>query len=250
MGCIVAGCSVTGSMSASSTGQRVLLPREVARDSLLILPTVSIGNASQQAVDLLICNMNIPFFCHLNADDCFLPIFASDPFDPSSTQVITACSAYYCPVRKLLVLQFRTDFLVHRRHVFLKRLVEWVRQMNFRSIILLTSSWAAIRREPYLNSPGVFYLRSDSALKTEEDLNKLSLIKVPEDPELALPGSGFTVEFYEAIRQTNISLIVLVKYCYEGASNVVDAVEIFENLVALQFDRSKIKELKKPFTWD
>ncbi|KFD57127.1 hypothetical protein M513_02012, partial [Trichuris suis] len=228
-------------MPAASTGRKMLLPKEISANCLLILPTVSIGNASQQAVDLLICNMKIPFLCHLNADDCFLPMFASDPFDQNSSQVITACSAYYCSDRNIVVFQFRSDCLAHRRHVFLKRLLEWVREMSFRSVILLTSSWAGIRREPYLDSPGVFYLRADNATKTEEELNKLSLTKVPEDPELALPGSGFAVEFYNSIRHSNVPLVVLVKYCYEGASNVVDAIELFENLVALEFDRSKIK---------
>ncbi|CDW56498.1 dual specificity protein phosphatase [Trichuris trichiura] len=230
-------------MPNASIGRKMLLPKEISANSLLILPTVSIGNASQQAVDLLICNMKIPFLCHLNADDCFLPMVASDPFDQNSPQVIIACSAYYCPDRNIIVLQFRSDCLgnhleqvrlgygifyssflcewlsscaepselvlvvlldpaesrPHRRHVFLKRLLGWIQEMSFRSVILLTSSWAGIRREPYLNSPGVFYLRADNATKTEEELNKLSLTKVPEEPELALPGSGFAVEFYNSI---------------------------------------------------
>ncbi|OUC49679.1 hypothetical protein D917_05156 [Trichinella nativa] len=95
-----------------------MIDKEIKSNAVFIIPSVSVGFASQQAVDLLICTLDIPFLCHVNASDCFIPMLTTDPYHKDSTKMVTACSAYYSETRNLLIFQFRSDILAVRLYKF------------------------------------------------------------------------------------------------------------------------------------
>ncbi|KRZ48528.1 Proteasome assembly chaperone 2 [Trichinella nativa] len=218
-------------------------------------PSVSVGFASQQAVDLLICTLDIPFLCHVNASDCFIPMLTTDPYHKDSTKMVTACSAYYSETRNLLIFQFRSDILAHKRVEFVERLQEWIIGMKFQEVILLSTAWAPFRPDPetYINVD-VYYMLSKEASKTDDDMKTLRLKKfdtkmLPKE-EQKLTGSGFTMELFKKLDDANVPLIVLIRYCDESMDNRSDAIAQFEALVAMQFERSEIPELRLPYTWE
>ncbi|KRX18917.1 Proteasome assembly chaperone 2 [Trichinella nelsoni] len=218
-------------------------------------PSVSVGFASQQAVDLLICTLDIPFLCHVNASDCFIPMLTTDPYHKDSTKMVTACSAYYSETRNLLIFQFRSDILAHKRVEFVERLQEWITGMKFQEVILLSTAWAPFRPDPetYINVD-VYYMLSKEASKTDDDMKTLRLKKfdtkmLPKE-EQKLTGSGFTMELFKKLDDANVPLIVLIRYCDESMDNRSDAIAQFEALVAMQFERSEIPELRLPYTWE
>ncbi|KRY66987.1 Proteasome assembly chaperone 2 [Trichinella pseudospiralis] len=233
-----------------------MIDKEIKSNAVFIIPSVSVGFASQQAVDLLICTLDIPFLCHVNANDCFIPMLTTDPYHKDSTKMVTACSAYYSETRNLLIFQFRSDILAHKRVEFVERLQEWIIGMKFQEVILLSTAWAPFRPDPetYINVD-VYYMLSKEASKTDEDMRKLRMKKfntkemLPKE-EQKLTGSGFTLELFKKLDDANVPLIVLIRYCDESMDNRSDAIAQFEALVAMQFERSEIPELRLPYTWE
>ncbi|KRY29528.1 Proteasome assembly chaperone 2 [Trichinella spiralis] len=232
-----------------------MIDKEIKSNAVFIIPSVSVGFASQQAVDLLICTLDIPFLCHVNASDCFIPMLTTDPYHKDSTKMVTACSAYYSETRNLLIFQFRSDILAHKRAEFVERLQEWIIGMKFQEVILLSTAWAPFRPDPetYINVD-VYYMLSKEASKTDDDMKTLRLKKfdtkmLPKE-EQKLTGSGFTMELFKKLDDANVPLIVLIRYCDESMDNRSDAIAQFEALVAMQFERSEIPELRLPYTWE
>ncbi|ODV94281.1 hypothetical protein PACTADRAFT_51146 [Pachysolen tannophilus NRRL Y-2460] len=126
----------------------------ILKDSVLVLPTISIGNTPQLAVDLLIYNLNLKLVGRL--DDTYLYPFVS-PVDCAidanidsnnfiqekenqENGILSSLELYYGEDLKISVLQQRSPILPGYQNMFLTELIlPFIHNVGFSKVIILNS---------------------------------------------------------------------------------------------------------------
>ena len=96
----------------------------------LLLPAVSIGNAGQLAVDLLVQTLRLQCAGWLDSQQ-LLPCIGTGAYDNASTQLQTALQLYALPAHQLAVLQQRAPPIRGRQTAFAAELASWIAQAGF-----------------------------------------------------------------------------------------------------------------------
>ncbi|CAH8455911.1 unnamed protein product [Schistosoma rodhaini] len=213
----------------------------------LIVACVGVGNVAQLACDLLIYNLGCDVISSLNLEYC-PSVVGINPHQLSrdAHNLMTTSQIYASRELQLAVLQIRAPPFTgsKRRHV--KELVTFLKSMKFKTVVLLSSSFATILKDEELNSPPLQYALSSSfcasdrkrldelgwhPLKTYTDhLNcKLSVVYY-------LPGCGIaSYLFEELLKHEEISVCLLNLFTSEG-DNSGDALYVVQHLDSwLQF---------------
>lgn len=196
----------------------------------LILPSVSVGNVGQLAVDLLLHNLRcrrVGAFSHtsLHAVVGNLP----DCDDTAATHLMTAMEAYVCENKKLLIIQIRAPISPKGRLSLLADLVQWVASRGVLRTLQLSSCHAAARPDPAASL--LCHVAAGGA-----DVSGLAGLAPPQ-PEIPrpegdehrpppyLPGAGFTPDLYRACETAGFPYTCLLRHTYEG-NNIPEAVDI------------------------
>lgn len=222
----------------------------------LIVPSVSVGNVAQLAVDLLISSLRLRRVGWLR-DPALLPLVGNDAFDHTPSRragyLHTAAEVYCSEELKLVVVQLRAPIAKGCSQSFVSNLIGWTKESLFSEVVVLTSSEAYERRDSQLVGPPFRFLLSEwsselnadfterlkwQALEPRTSTNGLrscdsssgSHDPPPPTPpgvltasEIFLPGSGFAKLLYTESAAAEVRMVVLIGFTSQG-DNRGDAV--------------------------
>ncbi|XP_063220764.1 proteasome assembly chaperone 2 [Bacillus rossius redtenbacheri] len=200
-----------------------------------ILPSVSVGNVGQLAMDLVLSSLTavkIGYVLH----PAILPVVGSDPYDLESSSLMISCEIFVVEDKKLILMQIRSPLIKTFRNDFLLKLLKWIQKMELSPVFILTSSHEYERNDEQIRgTPLRFLMTADLFSKHEETIAKLGwkelekrgcpdLTSQENHPEEAyIPGGGFAKLLFDTCAFQKISSAVLLKFCSEG-DNIPDAV--------------------------
>lgn len=206
----------------------------------LILPAVSVGNVGQLTVDLLVSTLPTTKIGYFHSD-CVQPIFGYS--DSTSQNIVTACEAYEILLgdRKFIIIQQRGLCVKGKKRKFATALINWIQNCNFKSVIILTSSFAHMRTDEQL-AGSLFRYICTSAVQNKETLSILPgwvEWENSQDANVKIAGGGLTSFILQKCNDLNIPTIALVQFCDEG-DNRPDAYTLAKSLnIYLKFVAEK-----------
>ncbi|XP_028673431.1 proteasome assembly chaperone 2 [Erpetoichthys calabaricus] len=205
------------------------------KDSILIMPAVSVGNVGQLAVDLLISTLNMPCVGYIHTD-CLIPMVGNHPYatsEENSSELSTNAEVYFLPEKKLAVLQIRSPTVKSKTRQFRHLILSWIKSNQFSRSILLSSSHAYQCDDRQLSGSPLRYLQTlEMKNIIGDELQKLDLKELETTPafpgiseteqRLWIPGGGITKRFFTECSSEHIPLAVLLIFCSEG-DNIPEA---------------------------
>jgi len=192
----------------------------------LILPSVSIGNVGQLAVDVLLSSLDKPEFVTSIYHPSIIPVVGSDPLNLKSDQLMTACQLY--KTKTEAILQLRSGLVAGpQRDVFLDDLVNWIVSKKFSKVILLTSTEADERLDSQLRGSQFRFISKHF----ENDLKALEFLELEkrQDQDIFIPGSGFTKALYKKCLNEEIPAAIFMSFASEG-NNSEDGISLAKYL--------------------
>ncbi|XP_064477017.1 proteasome assembly chaperone 2-like [Ornithodoros turicata] len=205
----------------------------------LIFPVVSVGNAAQLAVDLLLSSLPNELVGYIHST-ALLPLVGGNPYRVGDNRLATACQVYVCHQSKLLIVQQRTPVSPNCRAEYRQFLTSWIKSENFKLVIMLSSCLSQFSSPSELSRYSVHYYCSPSVTDMVQD--KLSSLcwkklekqdpvtnEISSDGVLLMPGSGITRSLLEKCVSDAIPVVLLLLYCSEG-DNTPDAILLADRL--------------------
>lgn len=205
----------------------------ILNDTILIIPSVSIGNVPQLATDLLIQTFDFTRIAHLK--DQYLYPFAS-PIDYSVSQgpqpgISTALELYYSEKHKLTLVQQRSPIIPTFAKKFVQDvMVPFINDMDFKEILLLDSGDSGLKENivpDYIET----YTNEDLLSKSMESLKLSDNVMSLND---VVYGHSPYFKYFISELTGKLSLNVLVIFVYEG-QNFYEA-NVLANKVATKLE--------------
>ncbi|XP_068234850.1 proteasome assembly chaperone 2 [Palaemon carinicauda] len=216
----------------------------------LLLPSVSVGNVGQLAVDILISSLpsvKIGLVHH----PAIYPLVGGDPYNETSKEVTTSADLHLIQQKNLIVLQIRSPLIKKEKLNFIREIVSWSKEAGIGSIVMLASCNTYERRNyNQITGSQLRYLTTTS--EEGEVLRSLGGSELEErEDEFGgkyrfLSGTGFVKHFMEIC---DLPFTTLLKYVDEG-DNTQDAI-----VLATYFNSWKKvlqegeMQWKLPFSW-
>lgn len=249
----------------------------------LVVPAVSVGNVGQLAADLLISTLWMERIGYIHHQS-ILPVVGNDPFahrDSKTCKVVTSCEVYESLEHKLIVVQQRAPFVKGKRNLFKTWLANWIREMKFGKVIILTSIFAHERLDIQLEGSQFRFLASPLMEKelgevfrstplNWQELERRSSFPAPTPAErsengtssneqIYLPGGGIAKSLFEDLSK-DLPVIVMSLFCSEGDNaqdgfKMVNYLNDWLKLIYLQPRRGNdgkmmpAQEWKTPVSW-
>lgn len=219
---------------------------ETLKNSILLIPSISIANVPQLTADVLL--HTLPFVKVATLNDDYLHSFVS-PVDYVSTAkqpsgISLSIELYYCKEKNLSLVQQRAPIIAgfHVDHVN-SVILPVIERAQFQSVILFHLLGAGIVENI---APGTLQVYSN------EDLLSRSLIalkisdsgyqQLSQAPEFENPYVKYLLEKLERI----VKYSVLVAFAYEG-DNFFDSANMAEKVGELL--NLNISQWKTPVSW-
>ncbi|KAJ8880954.1 hypothetical protein PR048_017427 [Dryococelus australis] len=213
-----------------------LLRDQAFKGYSFILPSVSVGNVGQLAVDLILSSLTavkVGYVLH----PAILPVVGSDPYDLQSSSFMIGCEIFAVENLKLLFMQIRSPLIKQLRNDFLLKLVKWIQKMECAEVIMLTSSYEYERSDEQIRGTPLRYLMTANLFsKHEERIAQLGWKELEKrrcadittlgssiGEKLCIPGGGFAKVLFDMCTKQEISSAILLKFCSEG-DNIPDSV--------------------------
>ncbi|XP_076032265.1 proteasome assembly chaperone 2 [Oratosquilla oratoria] len=226
-------------------------PEHELKNYTLIMPSVSVGNAGQLAVDLLLATLEVEkigLVHHLS----LLPLVGGDPYDPSSTQVVTAADLHLNREKKFAILQLRTPLIKGESKTFLTDLNRWMKDVGISNVVVLASCHSYERLDNQITGLQLHYVTANVSSKTTEELKDIGPkeLELREDDrgdkQRILPGAGFLKHLLEIC---DLPVVALIKFVHEG-DNIPDAFMLADYLnVWKKLKKNRDESWKVPFSW-
>lgn len=214
-------------------------------DFTLIIPSISVGNVPQLTCDLLISTFNLTKVATV-WHRAIIPVYGANPFDKTSQDNCMACELYASEENKFAVYQIRSTIEPRMVNIFLNDLKTEITKLQFKNIIVLTSSYAYEMHN--LNS-GVFRYATNAPIIKEILDGKQILELENTGSRLMIHGAGFAPKFYELFKDS-FNATIIVKYASEG-DNRPDAFSMFQVVcVCLKIEEEKAQKIICPQSWE
>ncbi|KAL0281682.1 UNVERIFIED_CONTAM: hypothetical protein PYX00_002595 [Menopon gallinae] len=223
------------------------------RNYSLIVPSVSVGNVGQLAVDLLINSLGLKKLCYV-WHESVIPVAGGDPFGNSKT-ISTGCEVFYSEKLELVVMQIRSG-IMRTKSDFPQFLCSWVKEEGIRQVIILTGSSAHERRDEQLVGEPLRFIFCPLTPEAERNNAFARQWRGFEVKEIHsrdrgtvsgisyIPGSGIALKLYRQCVREKIICSVLIEFCSDG-NNAPDAFKLADYLN----DWLKIKETSGIEQW-
>ena len=230
----------------------------------LVVPSVSVANVPQLAVDLLINALLLRNEAQLVGrirTPCFKPITGPNSYDIFSLHPSSSCEVYLSHVNKLVVLQIRTPPYPETSALVAQTLSDWIQGQKFGRTVVLSSSFSQCLPDPDLEISGrtIKFMVTAVAAAVESELEKTGtrrLIRpdaansptesVPTQ-SLRLPGSGFGLRLFRELEDRGRDAVLLVSFCSEG-DNRPEAESLIE-LLGSALLGIECKRWEAPVSW-
>uniref|UniRef100_A0A023GJR2 Proteasome assembly chaperone 2 n=1 Tax=Amblyomma triste TaxID=251400 RepID=A0A023GJR2_AMBTT len=205
----------------------------------LVLPVVSVGNAAQLAVDLLLSTLETELVGYIHST-ALVPLVGGNPYRVGDQRLATACQVYVCHRSKLLVVQQRTPVSANCRAEYRQFLTDWIKQERFRLVIMLSSCLSQFTNPSDMPRYSVHYYCTPAVGESvEAQLRELHWTRLEKqdpvtrelnpDGVLLMPGSGITRSLLDKCVSDEIPVVLLLVYCSEG-DNTPDAILLADRL--------------------
>ncbi|XP_055548960.1 proteasome assembly chaperone 2 [Wyeomyia smithii] len=195
---------------------------------LLIVPSVSVGNVAQLAVDLLIETLKmrkIGLLWH----PALIPVVGPAAYEHDTDKITTTAELYVSEEKKLLVLQLRAPLVGALQADFVDNLTAFARDKQLLEVVILSSSFAHENHE--VGARPYRYLANESYLT--EHAEKLQSLQWTRQEGNVIHGGGFAVGLWNACSEKQLASLVLFNYVSEG-DNTADAVQLVSLLDQLK----------------
>jgi proteasome assembly chaperone 2 len=204
----------------------------------VVLPSVSVGNVGQLAVDVLLATLKPSLVSQVHHPS-LIPCCGSDPLDLDSSVLTTAMQLYVQDTCKLAVFQIRSGLLPGLGSQFLNDLLGWCTDQGVSRVVCLASSHAHERSDAQLSGSPLRYLATPSLteicpvpqtftrLETKQQFPGLHKEEEPE--AVFIPGGGLAKRFITGCEERGFQGLVLLKFCSEG-DNTQDAIQVADYL--------------------
>ncbi|XP_044754374.1 proteasome assembly chaperone 2 [Coccinella septempunctata] len=221
------------------------LRREVDLNGFtLIIPSVSVANVPQLAIDLLIMNYDfkkVGMIWH----PALMPLVGADPFNENSEDISTACELFVNESLKIATLQHRTSFHYKMLAVFLQDLKADIMKHKITRVIVLASGFDHELHK--IDKGKLFYIDSTG---NDTILEQIGVKAQPAvDDKYSLPGGGFCIQTYEFLKSV-AHCTILIRYVSEGV-NTSDAISMISILSKYlpTLDELNPDNIKVPHSW-
>ncbi|XP_054710873.1 proteasome assembly chaperone 2-like [Uloborus diversus] len=228
----------------------------IFEDYIFILPSISVGNVGQLAVDLLLNNLEVKHVAFIE-EPSILPIVGPDPFDPESTKLATSCELFQFEEKKLLIMQQRAPIIPEEISRYKDFITNFIKSHKFKKTVLLSSSFSQFFTAENLQGVPIHYLLTSTVREEEKQFENISWRKfqLPQnvDPtETSLiPGGGIAAKLLKDCEEQQVPLVVLILVCSEG-NNYPEALQMVKSINQwLQLKQTKDSEevWKIPISW-
>jgi len=202
----------------------------------VLLPAVSVGNAGQLCMDVILENIN-----REKLESCqvlhpsVVPIVGPDPLNKSS--VLTAMQVYIVKDQSLILFQLRSGLLPGQGAAFIQDFVSWFQESKCKDLIVIGSMHSHERVDKQITGTSLRYLSTNGAKQVPDNFVKLEPRSQEtqfehnktEDPASGpfVPGGGVSSRIYYTCLQKNIPITLMLKFCSEG-DNRIDGLELSE----------------------
>ncbi|KAG8234911.1 hypothetical protein J437_LFUL013388 [Ladona fulva] len=209
-------------------------------ESTFIIPSISVGNVPQLAVDLLVNNAK-PEYIGFIFHEHLIPIIGPNAYDESSSIISSSCEVYFLASKKIVFLQIRGSIVPGREEEFGKDLINWAVENKAKRIVTLSSILADVRKDKDLDGCQIRYLLPSIAGKDLVKVFQSFDWKEYEDPRLPddksegdydriyVPGGGFGQIIYTIGNEIGCSTVFLMMFVYEG-DNRDEAITMADSL--------------------
>lgn len=204
----------------------------------LVLPSVSLANVGQLAVDVLISTLQAQQVAIVH-HPALIPVAGSGAYQSTDTGLTTSADLHVCHQHKLLLLQLRAPHARGRRRELVNSLCQWLADLLTRSsssessspsVIVLASCQAANRTDTQMTGVQLRYY--PSKLFHEHDaFDSLKKVGPPQLEEFDddtgtkvpfLPEAGYVKDVIDTCTVPSVSLLSFVN---EG-DNTNDALQL------------------------
>lgn len=230
-------------------------------NTILVVPSVSVANVPQLAIDLLICSLDMKLVGRLSED--YVYPFAGPRDLPSGTPVTemqgitTALEVYTSPTHGMSVIQMRSPTLPGCRNKFVYNvLLPFIKQFQFPETVIAGSSNSAFSEvmppprfklfyecpSPNETSASSKPLDSLSARLSNLSISNTDQFLASQAPSTAakLPESGIVLDALNTVAHEGLKVSAAVLYVFEG-DNFEDARELADRLAGLvELDKKKV----------
>ncbi|KAJ8964615.1 hypothetical protein NQ314_004750 [Rhamnusium bicolor] len=210
----------------------------------LILPTVSVGNVPQLAVDLLITTYNfnkITTIWH----PAIVSSVGDDPYHSDRGEICTACELYGNKELKLATIQLRSTVETKLALKFFRDLQEAILPLNLKNVVILSSAFDYELRN--INNEKFYYI-SNEEIEDVMESNNVKLLEPSLNGKYFINGSGFATKLYEILK-LNVNCTLLVKYVSEG-DNRPDALMTLRKMFKLFAINDSEPKIIFPTSWE
>ncbi|KAH7935533.1 hypothetical protein HPB52_009594 [Rhipicephalus sanguineus] len=200
----------------------------------LVLPVVSVGNAAQLAVDLLLSTLETELVGYIHST-ALVPLVGGNPYRVGDQRLATACQVYVCHRSKLLVVQQRTPVSANCRTEYRQFLTEWIKQERFRLVIMLSSCLSQFTNPSDLPRYSVHYYCTPAVGEpVEAQLRALNWTRLEkQDPVTRERNPDVILCVWFTCSRCSVSdeipVVLLLVYCSEG-DNTPDAILLADRL--------------------
>ncbi|KAJ1726629.1 hypothetical protein LPJ61_005057 [Coemansia biformis] len=227
------------------------------KGSTLVLPSVSIGNVPQLAVDLLVNTLQATRIGIIDSPST-LPVSGPSGFDHLPGQRSVPVEVYQTADGQWTIVQQRSPPLPGRHRVFARELMDFIAQGDFAKVVLLTSSDAALRADALIQGPQIRSLTvnwQDDELASQLQALSLGPLDVagetgtgPKEPLKQLHAAGAAKHLLRLCQATDIPVVALVALVNEG-DNVPDAIGLANAANALLDIAPGAAQWRPPQSW-
>ncbi|KAF9433108.1 Proteasome assembly chaperone 2 [Entomortierella beljakovae] len=235
------------------------------KGTTLILPSVSIGNVPQLATDLLLTTLQLDRVGCIEDENVISVLGPADrPHDAashsSSEGLSLAVEVFQSKDGKWTIVQQRSPSVRHRSHYYADNLLKFIKESEFRQVVILTSADGARRIDIQLRSGSpVRYISSPATPSTlidtikglglealesvpgEEDqrrekqreattsqlAEKVQDMELDVEPQLEkipkIPHGGIARRLHSLCQSEGVAVLTIVKFAMEG-DNAPDAI--------------------------
>ncbi|KAJ1788188.1 hypothetical protein LPJ59_005580 [Coemansia sp. RSA 2399] len=228
--------------------------------STLIIPSVSIGNVPQLAVDLLVNTLALTRIGILDSS-ALLPVSGPPGYDHlPATQRSVPVEVFQTADGKWTIVQQRAPPLPKHHRVYAQEMVDFIKTHGFARVVLLTSSDAALRADALIDGPQIRSLAvnwQDEALAGRLQALSLSAFALHEQAETKsvpkpltqLHSSGIAKPFLSLCEKEGIQVVALISLANEG-DNIPDAIMMANAVNAALDIASGLDQWRPPKTWE
>lgn len=218
------------------------------KDFILIYPAVSVGNVAQLTADLLISTLTMHRAGYIQHPS-IIPLVGGDPFahpEATSCKLVTCCEVYESQEHRVVIIQQRSPFVQGKRGLFRNWLVQWIKENEFKRVVIATSSSAEERLDVQLQGPQFRFVASPQIEEAFgdmfrnfyewEELERRQCFPAPsvleakdgEGGELYIPGGGIAKTLFEEL-YNDVPVAICLMFCAEG-DNIAEALELANRL--------------------